>query len=87
MLSKISYRTTHYDYFFCEFQFLKNNYIFFYRTKYFRGKKIFGDWDIRVEQVSIYFKLSLGGSHITLSSAHSIARLMEGCSPVANSLR
>jgi hypothetical protein len=22
-----------------------------YRSKYFRGRKIFGDWDIRVEQV------------------------------------
>ncbi len=24
-----------------------------FRSKYFRGRKIFGDWDIRVEQVSI----------------------------------
>ena len=22
------------------------------RSKYFKGKKIFGDWDVRVEQVS-----------------------------------
>lgn len=28
--------------------------LFLCRSKYFRGRKIFGDWDIRVEQVYIY---------------------------------
>jgi len=29
----------------------------FHRSKYFKGKKIFADYDIRVEQVSLYLNV------------------------------
>ena len=30
-----------------------------HRSKYFKNRKLFGDWDIRVEQVRVYYLLEL----------------------------